>query len=73
MTRIILPRIISGKGFKWQLPDLEGSESVYRLAKEAYEKAGRDVLDATVGGKLTIFSKLDYIGLFNGENDTDDD
>jgi len=49
-----------GKGFKWQLPDLAGSERAYKLAREAYTKAGRRVVDATVGGKLTIFDKVDY-------------
>ena len=49
-----------GKGFKWQLPDLAGSERAYRLARRAYEDAGRHVLDATVGGSLTIFEKADY-------------
>jgi hypothetical protein len=53
-----------GQGFRWQLPDLETSERGYRLAKEAYESAGRRVLDATVGGKLTIFPKADYNSLF---------
>lgn len=53
-----------GKGFKWQLPDLEGSERAYHLAKDFYEAAGRRVWDATVGGILTIFPKVDYIGLF---------
>lgn len=53
-----------GKGFKWQLPDLEGSERAYTLAREAYQAAGRQVLDATVGGKLTIFPKVDYNSLF---------
>lgn len=53
-----------GKGFKWQLPDLDGSERAYRLARAAYEHAGRSVLDATVGGKLTIFPKADYLSLF---------
>ena len=53
-----------GKGFKWQLPDLEGSERAYRLAKTAYEAAGRRIVDATVGGKLTIFPKTDYSSLF---------
>jgi len=56
-----------GKGFKWQLPDLEGSERAYRLAKAAYEAAGRRVLDATVGGKLTIFPKVDYLSLFRND------
>jgi hypothetical protein len=53
-----------GPGFKWQLPDLEGSERAYKLAKNAYENNGRRVLDATIGGKLTIFPKVDYNSLF---------
>jgi hypothetical protein len=53
-----------GKGFRWQLPDLETSEIGYRLARQAYERAGRQILDATVGGQLTIFPKTDYNSLF---------
>ena len=53
-----------GKGFRWQLPDLETSERGYHMARQAYEEAGRQVLDATVGGKLTIFPKVDYLSLF---------
>lgn len=53
-----------GKGFRWQLPDLETSEIAYRMARQAYEKAGRRIMDATVGGKLTIFEKVDYNSLF---------
>ncbi len=56
-----------GKGFRWQLPDLAGSERAYRLAKAAFEHAGRQVRDATVGGKLNIFPKVDYSGLFSKE------
>jgi hypothetical protein len=53
-----------GKGIKWQLPDLDTSEIGYAFARDAYQKAGREVLDATVGGKLTIFPKVDYNSLF---------
>ena len=53
-----------GKGYKWQLPDLDTSEIGYAFAREAYQKAGRGVLDATVGGKLTLFPKVDYNSLF---------
>jgi len=53
-----------GKGFRWQLPDLETSEVGYAMAREAYRKAGREILDATIGGKLTIFPKVDYDSLF---------
>ncbi|TET83905.1 MAG: DUF115 domain-containing protein [Anaerolineales bacterium] len=53
-----------GKGFRWQLPDLEGSERAYRLARQAYESHGRQVMDATIGGKLTVFPKVEYASLF---------
>ncbi len=53
-----------GKGAKWQLPDLDTSEVGYTLAREAYQKAGREVIDATIDGKLTIFPKVDYDSLF---------
>ncbi len=53
-----------GKGFRWQLPDFEMSEIGYRLARQAFEFAGRQVLDATIGGKLTVFPKVDYGSLF---------
>lgn len=46
------------KGFKWQLPDLENSEVAYRLARKVFEDDGRRIIDATVGGALTIFPKL---------------
>jgi hypothetical protein len=53
-----------GKGFRWQLPDFETSEIGYRLARQAFEEDGRQILDATVGGKLTIFQKVEYASLF---------
>lgn len=53
-----------GKGFRWQLPDLEMSEIGYAMARDAYRAAGREVLDATIGGKLTIFPKVEYNSLF---------
>lgn len=53
-----------GKGFRWQLPDLNTSERSYLMARQAYTEAGRQVIDATVGGKLTIFPKVDYNTLF---------
>ena len=53
-----------GKGFRWQLPDLDTSEQGYTMARQAYESDGRQVLDATIGGKLTVFPKVDYDSLF---------
>jgi hypothetical protein len=56
-----------GKGFRWQLPDLYGSELAYRMAKFQFARAGREIVDATVGGKLEIFPKTAYDSLFSGE------
>jgi hypothetical protein len=53
-----------GRGFKWQLPDLETSEIAYRMARTAFESDGRKIVDATIGGKLTVFQKVDYTSLF---------
>jgi hypothetical protein len=53
-----------GKGFRWQLPDLLQWEDAYRLARRTYEGDGRQVLDATVGGKLRVFERVPYDSLF---------
>lgn len=53
-----------GKGFRWQLPDLETSERSYTLAREVYKAEGREIIDATVGGKLQVFPKVNYDTLF---------
>ncbi len=54
-----------GKGFRWQLPDLDTSERGYLLAKQHFEAAGREVVDATIGGKLQVFRKVNYDTLFD--------
>ena len=53
-----------GKGFRWQLPDLGASERAYKMAKEAFEADDRSIVDATIGGKLRIFPKVEYSELF---------
>lgn len=53
-----------GAGVRWQLPDLERSEMAYRLARDHFDRAGRRVLDGTLGGKLRVFEKIEYDGLF---------
>jgi len=49
-----------GKGKKWHFPKLHNCEKVYRHARAEYERDGREVLDATIGGKLEVFDKVDY-------------
>jgi hypothetical protein len=53
-----------GKGFRWQLPDLDTSEQGYWIARQAYDTSGRQVVDATIGGKLQVFQKVEYESLF---------
>jgi hypothetical protein len=50
------PRYFSG-GVKWHLPDLPQSELGYSMARDAYEAAGRRIVNATEGGQLEIFER----------------
>jgi hypothetical protein len=53
-----------GRGFRWQIPDLEGSEVAYRMAGYHFKRDGREILDATVNGKLNVFPKVNFSSLF---------
>ena len=53
------------KGYKWQLPDLLRSEIEFDITRKAFEADGRDVLDATIGGKCQIFKKVSFEDIFN--------
>lgn len=46
-------------GTYWGIPNLEVSEIAFQNSKDAFERAGRKVYDATIGGKLQIFDKID--------------
>lgn len=48
------------KGIKWQLPDLLRSELAYEKARNAFEKDGRIIVDATIDGKCDVFHKMDF-------------
>jgi hypothetical protein len=52
------PNYFAG-GVKWQLPDLFESEVSYTMAKHMFEAHGRRVVNATNGGKLEVFTRLD--------------
>jgi len=54
-----------GKGSRWQLPDLETSEIAYGLARKQFESSGRRIVDATIGGKLTVLPKSDLRSLLS--------
>ncbi len=44
--------------------DLPAMERGYELAKEAFEKAGRRIVNASPGSKLDVYPKVDYLSLF---------
>jgi hypothetical protein len=56
-----------GKGFRWQLPDLETSEKAYWIADNNFRHDNRQILDATIDGKLTVFPKIVFSELVDGD------
>ncbi len=53
------------KGQNWDAPDYKSEEFAYKLSREAFEKCGRIIKDATIGGKLDVFEKVDFYSLFS--------
>ena len=49
-----------GKGYRWHDPRVDRMEAAYRVAKEFFEKDGRTVFNATAGGKLEVFPRVDF-------------
>jgi hypothetical protein len=47
-------------GLHWHSPDKEGNEVSYALAKHHYNRNNRQIFDATVDGKLSVFPKIDF-------------
>jgi hypothetical protein len=46
-------------GAKWHAPDLKKSEEAYQMAKDAFEKDGREILNLTPNSALEVFEKGD--------------
>lgn len=46
-----------GHGSKWKWPALQMNDYSYKLARAAFEEAGRNVADCTVGGACDVFAK----------------
>lgn len=51
-------------GNNWNLPDLECSEKAYAIARDAFEQAGRRIVNATPGTMLDVFEKVPYNDIF---------
>jgi len=53
-----------GKGYRWHDPNVERMEIGFKKADEVFKKNGRKVFNATFGGKLDAFERVNYDNLF---------
>lgn len=53
-----------GKGKIWHDPKLHNVLKSYKSAKINFEKDGRNIYNATYGGKLEVFDRVNYNSLF---------
>jgi len=58
-----------GKGKTWKDPKLDRVALNYKQAKLVYEATGRKIFNATIGGSLEIFERVDYYELLTGKHD----
>jgi hypothetical protein len=49
-----------GKGKRWHTPRVDRMERAYIRAREVFEADGRRILNATKGGQLEVFPRVDY-------------
>ena len=54
------------RGKRWQAADTQLMELTYRLAKQAYEKDGREIVNCTAGGALEVFRRGDLAHELSG-------
>ena len=53
-----------GKGKRWHDPHLDRVGRSYHFIKGVYEAHDKEIINATVGGKLEIFEREDFANLF---------
>jgi hypothetical protein len=53
-----------GKGKRWHDPRVDRMEKAYQRAESEFLKIGRKVFNATRGGRLEVFERVDYDTLF---------
>jgi len=53
-----------GKGYRWHDPKVDRMELAYKKAKKYFEADGRKIYNATIGGCLEVFKRVDYNTLF---------
>lgn len=58
-------------GFRWQQADPDLMTEVYKLAKTVFVRNGRVIMNATHGGSLEVFPRVNYDDLFAPGNPVD--
>jgi hypothetical protein len=53
-----------GTGRRWHDPRVDRMEKAYVRAREVFHKRGRRIANATIGGRLEVFERVDYDQLF---------
>jgi 6-hydroxymethylpterin diphosphokinase MptE-like protein len=56
-----------GKGYRWHDPNLARMEQSYIEARRFFDANGVLIRNATVGGKLEVFERVDYASLFGSQ------
>lgn len=54
-----------GKGYRWHDPRVDRMTQGFEKARKVFEEDGRKVYNATAGGHLEVFERVDYDSLFN--------
>jgi len=55
-----------GPGRTWKDPKLDRVKLNYQLARDVFAASGRRIFNASVGGKLDVFPRVDFDALFEG-------
>lgn len=53
-----------GAGYRWHDPKVERMEKAYRVAKDFFNAHGVQIFNATAGGKLEVFPRVNFDSLF---------
>jgi hypothetical protein len=53
-----------GKGYRWHDPNVQRMEDSYRVARKFLELNSIKISNATVGGELEVFDRVDFNSLF---------
>jgi hypothetical protein len=56
-----------GPGFRWHDPKVERMEEAYKCARDFASAHGMRILNATLGGSLEVFPRVEFASLFETE------